>query len=105
MNGPRSAPDLRGGKTTKIPGYSIIIGTAVNDDERIALAEQCRNTDDVPYALVPIQAALQHGAQTISRSELTAMLQTVRRTPRAHIFADSRWGQRSIWTCPSKSWL
>eukprot|EP00435_Cladocopium_sp_Y103_P030284 s469_g7.t1 len=71
--------------------WSVVWDSLDNDLERSRVASLVRNCEVIPETLIPIQASLVHGPQTVNRAELTAIIQIVKSVDAAVIHSDSSW--------------
>lgn len=71
--------------------WSVVWDSLDDDVERSHIASLVKDRDIIPKSLVPIQASLVQGPQTVNRAELTAILQIVRSVECAVIHSDSAW--------------
>lgn len=80
----------------KLPGsglasWSVVWDSLDDDFERRHVAKLVRDRDILPETLIPIQASLVFGPQTVNRAELTAIIQVIRSVDAAVIYSDSAW--------------
>eukprot|EP00435_Cladocopium_sp_Y103_P056487 s619_g19.t1 len=80
----------------KLPGgglcsWSIVWDSLDNDCERRQVASLVKDQDIIPESLIPIQASLAFGPQSVNRAELTAIIQVIRSVVCGRIFSDSAW--------------
>jgi len=71
--------------------WSVVRDSLDDDVERSHIASLVKDRGIIPESLVPIQASLVQGPQTVNRAELTAILQIVRSVECAVIHSDSAW--------------
>lgn len=72
-----------------LAGWSIVLDTLTNDDDRCAALSGMTSYDAELMTFMPVQVSLVAGVQTINRAEFQAIIQVVRSCSSAIIYSDS----------------
>lgn len=74
-----------------IAAIAVVGDSLTCDSDRRNRAHLARHSKRIPTTLIPIQAGMVPGKQTVNRAEFTALLQVARSVPFAVIHSDSQW--------------